>query len=201
MKKILIICLSILVLLMLSGLCLANYLFDKYLGQGEIAEAFINGLLEDEEIALIDKEAEKVLADNELGQLALLEKGKENSKENSKENNKEKGKADIKDNTDSSNKKAENNSVEILDKNSIKDNNNKGSSKKEKISIEPTDKARVLSILKSALTNSDIAELKQIAESRPLTHQKMARAKSILKARLTKAQKEELKVLYRKYYS
>jgi len=90
--------------------------------------------------------------------------------------------------------------VEILDKNETKVNNNKVPSKKGKVRIQPADKARVLTILKSALTGSDIAELKQIAESRPLTHQKIERAKSILRARLTKAQKEELKALYRKYY-
>ncbi|MGE5328467.1 MAG: hypothetical protein ACM3KR_03040 [Deltaproteobacteria bacterium] len=170
------------VVLIFAGLFAVNYLFDKYLAEPEVIEDLVKDMSENAEFEKMNLK----LAESGFKKVQVS-RGKMKSQDN-----------DSSKNINSIEKKINKNHMENIDNYQNVDNNVKRS--KGKIKIDPADKARVISILKSSLTSSDIQELKKIAANRPLTSEKIARAKAILKARLSSEQKNELKAIYRKYY-
>jgi len=187
-KKVLIVLFILIIIFAAAGVFAANYIFDKYLAQPEVIEELVNGISEDVKNLESDNAGLKIVEDN-------LEKTPSTKATGSQAENL----AAMQKNSDEKNKsKFEKEEMVNIDKSEKMVNNVKGSTKK--IKVEPTDKARVIAILKASLTSSDIQELEQIAFSKPLTSEKIARAKEILRARLTREQKEELKAIYRKYY-
>jgi len=194
LKKIVLVLVSFAVVLILGGLFAANFMFDKYLAQPEVIEELVTDMKEDAKNIQIEKVDVKLL---ETSPEKMQSSKTQHSNENSPSSK------NIMDNTRNLNAVQKNidykkNQMENIDNLQKMDNNVKRSARK--IKVDPADKTRVIAILKSSLTSSDIQELKKIVASRPLTSEKIARAKAILKARLSKQQKNELKAIYRKYY-
>lgn len=197
LKKIALSLIIVIVIVICAGLAAANFLFDKYLAQPEVIEELIAGMEKDIDNFSVDKENSRPVNDITGGKLpAKIEDRYKDSKaagiQAEQPSNMQKN-TEIK-----SREKFQKNQMENIDKSKNMDNNVK--KQKGKICIDPADKVRIIEILKSSLSGSDIQELKQIASSKPLTSDKIARVKSILKMRLSREQKNELKEKYRKYY-
>ncbi|HHV96823.1 MAG TPA: hypothetical protein GXX37_10200 [Clostridiaceae bacterium] len=71
--------------------------------------------------------------------------------------------------------------------------------KKVEKNVSPSDKNKVLGIVFSRLSSSDIKQLLEIAVSKSTVDEKISKAKQVLRDKITEEDKETLKFLYNKY--